>query len=120
MEAQERHQTTPADLGVRSQLLLEKHASYIKRVADVSSTQVHPLAAASADIAELVMQSTDSLESHVTEHFRLSGVYWGLTALYLMGRLDTMDGTAIVDWVCTCICQAAFTSACTLFLTVSA
>ena len=40
MEAQERHQTTPADLGVRSQLLVEKHASYIKRVADVRSTTV--------------------------------------------------------------------------------
>ena len=45
------------------------------------------------------MQSKDSLEAHVTEHFRLSGVYWGLTALYLMGRLETMDSAAIVDWV---------------------
>jgi len=39
------------------------------------------------------------LEAHVTEHFRLSGVYWGLTALYLMGKLDIVDGVAIVDWV---------------------
>ena len=51
------------------------------------------------------MQSKDSLESHVTEHFRLSGVYWGLTALYLMGRLDIMDGAAIVDWVSAQHCQ---------------
>ena len=36
MESQERHQTTPSDLGVRSQLLLDKHAKYIKRVAEVS------------------------------------------------------------------------------------
>ena len=40
MESQERHQTTPSDLGVRSQLLLDKHASYIKRVADVSELSI--------------------------------------------------------------------------------
>lgn len=45
------------------------------------------------------MQSKDSLEAHLTEHFRLSGVYWGLIALYLMGQLDAVDGAAIVDWV---------------------
>ena len=45
------------------------------------------------------MQAKDTLEAHVTEHFRLSGVYWGLTALYLMGKLDIVDGVAIVDWV---------------------
>ncbi len=45
------------------------------------------------------MQAKDTLEAHVTEHFRLSGVYWGLTALYLMGKLDVVDGAAIVEWV---------------------
>ena len=46
-----------------------------------------------------IMQSKDSLEAHLTEHFRLSGVYWGLTALYLMDQLDIVDGAAIIDWV---------------------
>ena len=36
MEGQVRGQTTPDDLGARAQLLVEKHAAYIKRVADVS------------------------------------------------------------------------------------
>lgn len=45
------------------------------------------------------MQAKDTLEAHVTEHFRLSGVYWGLTALYLMGKLEIVDGAAIVEWV---------------------
>ena len=45
------------------------------------------------------MQSKDSLEAHLTEHFRLSGVYWGLTALYLMGQLDAVDGKTILEWV---------------------
>lgn len=101
MESQERHQTTPSDLGVRSQLLLDKHASYIKRVADVSELSIPGVMKLTRLLMRVYvcMQSKDSLESHVTEHFRLSGVYWGLTALYLMGRLDIMDGAAIVDWV---------------------
>lgn len=47
-------------------------------------------------------QATDSFEYYATEHFRLSGVYWGATALYLMGRLDALDGTSIVSWVMAC------------------
>lgn len=44
MEVQERHQTVPADLGSRSELLVQKHASYIKRVAEASkqSLQLPP------------------------------------------------------------------------------
>lgn len=47
-------------------------------------------------------QATDTFEYYATEHFRLSGVYWGATALYLMGRLDALDAQAIVDWVMSC------------------
>ena len=36
MERQVRDQTTPADLGARAELLVDKHAAYIKKVADVS------------------------------------------------------------------------------------
>ncbi len=32
----DRNVTTPADLGARSRLLADKHAAYIKRVAEVS------------------------------------------------------------------------------------
>jgi geranylgeranyl transferase type-2 subunit beta len=39
---------------------------------------------------------------HATEHFRISGVYWGLTAMHLLGRLDRMDKGAILDWVMRC------------------
>lgn len=29
----------------------------------------------------------------------MSGVYWGLTALYLVGHLEDMDGEEIINWV---------------------
>ncbi len=36
MDGNVRGHTTPQDLGARAQLLVEKHAAYIKKVADVS------------------------------------------------------------------------------------
>ena len=47
-------------------------------------------------------QSRDSFEFYATEHFRMSGVYWGLTAMHLLGRLDDMDGAEILAWVLSC------------------
>lgn len=29
----------------------------------------------------------------------MSGMYWGLTAMALMGRLDQMDSAKILEWV---------------------
>lgn len=42
----------------------------------------------------------------MTEHFRLSGVYWGLTGMALLGRLRDMDEGAIVSWLLTCQARA--------------
>ncbi len=47
-------------------------------------------------------QTTDRLEHVATEHFWMSGMYWGLTAMHLMGRLHEVDGDAIVRWILTC------------------
>jgi geranylgeranyl transferase type-2 subunit beta len=47
-------------------------------------------------------QNRESLEFYLTEHFRMSGVYWGLTAMHLLGRLGDMDGARILDWVLAC------------------
>ena len=32
----------------------------------------------------------------------MSGLYWGLTAMYLLDRLHEMDGDAIIAWLLTC------------------
>lgn len=47
-------------------------------------------------------EKTDTFEFHVTEHLRMSGVYWGATAMDLLGRLGDMDGDKIVAWVLSC------------------
>ena len=50
----------------------------------------------------VVLQQTDTFEYYATEHFRLSGVYWGLCGMAVLGRLQDMDEDAIVAWVRTC------------------
>jgi geranylgeranyl transferase type-2 subunit beta len=61
-------------------LLIEKHVSYIQ----------------SLDT------KTDSLEYHLTEHLRLNGLYWGLTALHLIGRPDELPREGVLDFVFSC------------------
>ena len=48
------------------------------------------------------MQATATFEFYATEHFRLSGVYWGLTALHLVGQQDRLDKEEILRWVLSC------------------
>jgi geranylgeranyl transferase type-2 subunit beta len=62
--------------------LLEKHAAYIKTISNDKA----------------------SFEFTVSQHFRMSGVYWGLTALRLCGKnlADEIDVDEISSWVMEC------------------
>ncbi|KAG8525354.1 uncharacterized protein KY384_008998 [Bacidia gigantensis] len=44
----------------------------------------------------------DELEYWLTEHLRLNGVYWGLTALHLLGSPDALPRDATIDFVLSC------------------
>lgn len=59
----------PADYP--SSLLLEKHANFIHAYS----------------------VKTDDFEYIMTEYLRMSGIYWGLTAMNLMGQLHRMNKT---------------------------
>ena len=39
---------------------------------------------------------------HQSEHLRLNGIYWGLTALYIMGRQDALDREEMIQVVMSC------------------
>ena len=54
-----------------------------------------------------VSQDTTSFEMVVMQHMRMSGVYWGTTAMALLGRdLKTeMNSDKIVEWVLSCQCE---------------
>nr|CAG8434237.1 3394_t:CDS:2 [Entrophospora candida] len=44
----------------------------------------------------------DDLEYWLTEHLRLSGVYWGLTALDLLDHVDVLNREDVVKYVASC------------------
>ncbi|KAK5275194.1 Rab geranylgeranyltransferase, partial [Exophiala xenobiotica] len=44
----------------------------------------------------------DELDYWLTEHLRLNGVYWGLTALHLLGHPDALPRDKTVDFVFSC------------------
>jgi len=48
------------------------------------------------------MQNKTSFEFFATEHFRLSGVYWGVTALYLIARTNFLDQEEVITWILSC------------------
>lgn len=66
----------------RIDFCLEKHISYIKKVSS----------------------DTTSFEFVVSQHLRMSGVYWGLCAISLLGvdPMKDMNGADIVEWVMSC------------------
>ncbi|CAI5999134.1 unnamed protein product [Closterium sp. NIES-64] len=47
-------------------------------------------------------KKTEGIEYVATEHLRMSGAYWGLTAMDLMGRLKDMHSPAMLPWLLSC------------------
>ncbi|ORY57467.1 terpenoid cyclases/protein prenyltransferase alpha-alpha toroid [Pseudomassariella vexata] len=44
----------------------------------------------------------DEYEYWLTEHLRLNGLYWGLTALHLLGQPDALPRAETIDFVLSC------------------
>lgn len=63
MEELRKKDRTPEDLGERGSLLKEKHVQFVSTFA----------------------KKDDSFEHVATEHLKMSGIYWSLSALCLLG-----------------------------------
>lgn len=74
--------TSAAAVVGHNEFFEEKHVKYIKQVAS----------------------DTKSFGFIVSQHLRMSGIYWGLTALSVLGIdiIEVMDTATIVDWVMSC------------------
>lgn len=44
----------------------------------------------------------DELDYWLTEHLRLNGVYWGLTAIHLLGKPNALPRQETLDFVLSC------------------
>ncbi|KAL8928188.1 MAG: hypothetical protein Q9208_001898 [Pyrenodesmia sp. 3 TL-2023] len=75
-----RARTTASDLPEELQLVVKKHVEYIKTLD----------------------KRKDELEYWLTEHLRLNGVYWGLTALHLLKHPDALPRQETIDFVLSC------------------
>lgn len=51
---------------------------------------------------EALDKKRDSLAYHFTTHLRMNGVYWGLTALEILGQPQVLDRQALIDFVFSC------------------
>jgi geranylgeranyl transferase type-2 subunit beta len=70
-----------ASLPDELQLVVEKHIQYI----------------------QTLDKRKDEYEYWLTEHLRLNGLYWGLTALHLLGRPDALPRDEVLDFVVSCL-----------------
>ncbi|KAL8694178.1 MAG: hypothetical protein Q9218_001121 [Villophora microphyllina] len=75
-----RAQAAGSSLPDELQLVVEKHVQYIQ----------------SLD------KRKNELEYWLTEHLRLNGVYWGLTALHLLSNPDALPRNETIDFVLSC------------------
>lgn len=48
------------------------------------------------------LQRKNELDYWLTEHLRLNGVYWGLTALHLLGHPDALPHDKTIDFIFAC------------------
>lgn len=94
--------TTQAEAAPQT-LLTDLHVSYIQSLDKVRHgypslvRQQLPLT-----VIVLRQKDQDSLSYLFTEHLRMNGVYWGLTALAFMGRMDALPRDEMVRWVMSC------------------
>ncbi|KAJ1644568.1 Rab geranylgeranyltransferase [Coemansia asiatica] len=69
-----------SDSADSSMLLVDKHVEYIQ----------------SLD------KRQDEIEYWMTEHLRISGIYWGLVALSLMNKQEGLDKEKVIEYVLSC------------------
>ncbi len=79
----------------RNSLLIDVHKKYIK-----SLDQVTPLSRSFFEI--IFHQRKDTLEYWMTEHLRVSGVYWGLGAMDITNSLNEMEQEKVIEYIISC------------------
>ncbi|ODN74543.1 hypothetical protein L202_06914 [Cryptococcus amylolentus CBS 6039] len=48
------------------------------------------------------LDKKQDLAYHLTSHLRLNGIYWGLTALYIMGQPEALNREGVIQYVLSC------------------
>ncbi|KAI6785564.1 Geranylgeranyl transferase type-2 subunit beta-like protein [Emericellopsis cladophorae] len=70
--------------------------------APATTKQLHLATDAHVQYIQSLDTHKDELDYWLTEHLRLNGVYWGLTALHLLGHPDALPRDETLDFVLSC------------------
>lgn len=89
----------PQGFDAPSKLFVDLHVRFIQSLDKVSSS-----CTASGGLVDnhLLLQKRNEMAYHLTEHLRMNGIYWGLTALALMGQQEALPREEMIEWVMSC------------------
>lgn len=80
-------------------LYIDKHVRYIQSL-DTVCPPSPPFCLCSTLTGTI--QRRDEIEYWLTEHLRLNGIYWGLTALHLLGHPEALPRNETIAFVLSC------------------
>ncbi|RUP51510.1 terpenoid cyclases/protein prenyltransferase alpha-alpha toroid [Jimgerdemannia flammicorona] len=84
-------------------LLSDLHVQYIKSLDTFVPPSEFALLASRPEFTGIwPLQKKDDLEYWLTEHLRVNGVYWGLTALDLMNNIDALERDQVIKYLQDC------------------
>lgn len=82
-----------------TELLVPAHVAYIQSLDKVYYATTFNVGSENVNHQR---QRKDDLAYHLTSHLRLSGVYWGLTALAILNKQDALPRDEMVEFVMSC------------------
>jgi hypothetical protein len=86
-------------------LLSDLHVSYVQKLGEVPIQHPPPIRTCAYFTYLLTAtppQNKDDLAYHLTAHLRLNAVYWGFTALCILGRPDALGREEMIEFVMSC------------------
>ena len=85
-----------------STLDVSLHVKYIQSLGEVRYPTLDSAIIAFKSNALRFAQNKDDLVYHLTAHLQMNAVYWGLTALCVMGHKEALDRDEMIDFVMSC------------------
>lgn len=74
-----------------------KHIEYIQKLGKVRLPPVRAI-----PTEDPTAQNTDDLAYHLTSHLRMNAVYWGFTAVSIMGQPSALERDDMIQFVMSC------------------
>lgn len=74
-----------------------KHIEYIQKLGKVCLSPIRTI-----PTEDPTTQNTDDLAYHLTSHLRMNAVYWGFTAVSILGQPTALERDDMIEFVMSC------------------